>query len=309
MGLVLLGVVILYLFFALIVFFFVRKRAKSKKTVWFIGLLLILFPFKHQLFFGTLFGLYGLAPLQEIHETIDSPISVYWQDDVWPGFDEYGRTWMIKNYLDGIHLQALALNGEDGRIYLYRATEKSRAGSSHFKKKVEELERREKELRLQGNAYYKKHGKRDPRFLEQIKKDVEPRLFQARREEKRMIEEDLGRITENVEIYTSASDLPLLRYHVRLEPIHRFFPATKLYHADLITITDEEKNEVVGFSKRFMAYAPWVSKISGEQPKFGYILGERYAYWLDYKVLFGYVGNNWLTGGRDRRLKNRIVQK
>lgn len=61
---------------------------------------------------------------------MESPISVYWEDNVWPGFDEYGRHWMVKNYLDGKHLKVLALNGEDGRIYLYRANKKTFADSN-----------------------------------------------------------------------------------------------------------------------------------------------------------------------------------
>lgn len=59
-------------------------------------------------------------PLQVVRTVIESPISVYWEDNVWPGFDEYGRNWMVKNYLDGKHLQILAMNGDDGHIYLYR---------------------------------------------------------------------------------------------------------------------------------------------------------------------------------------------
>lgn len=289
MGIVLLGVMILYLFFAIIIFIICRKTIKSKIVVWIIGLILVLFPFKHSIFYGVLFNIYGMKPLQEIHRTVEYPHSVYWEDNVWPGFDEYGRSWMVRNYLDGIHLQVLALNGEDGKIYLYRATEKSRVESMLFRKKVEELEKREEELRLKSNAYYKKHGERDPRFLEQSKKEVEPLLLQARREEKHLIEEELVRITEKVEIYKSATGLPPLRYHIKFVPIHRTFPATSLYHADLITITDIQKNEVLGFSKRFMAYAPWISRISGEQPKFGAKTGDFRASKFDDKLLFGYA--------------------
>lgn len=297
MGIILLGMMILYLFFAIIIFIICWKTIKSKIVVWIIGLILVLFPFKHSIFYGVLFNIYDMKPLQEIHRTVESPHSVYWEDNVWPGFDEYGRSWMVRNYLDGIHLQALALNGDDGKIYLYRAMEKSRVESILFRKKVEELEKREEELRLKSNAYYKKHGERDPRFLEQSKKEVEPLLLQARREEKRLTEEELERIFEKVEIYTSAADLPPLRYHVRLESIHRFFPVTKLYHADLITISDVQKNEVLGFSKRFMAYAPWISKISGEQPKFGAKKGSVGVNEFDDKVLFEYADlrtHNWM---------------
>jgi len=303
MGIVLLGMMILYLFFAVITFYLCWKSIKSKFIVWIVGLLLLLFPFKHGLFYGALFNFYGLWPLQEIHRTVDSPLSVYWEDKVWPGFDAYGRNWMIKNYLDGIHLQTLALNGEDGKIYLYRAAENSRIKSTHYKEKVEELEKRREELRQKSNAYYKEHGKRDPKFMEQTKKEVEPLLFQARKEEKRLIKEELERITENVQIYTSASDLPTMRYHVRLEPIHMFFPASKLYHADLITITDTSEGKVIAWSKRFMAYAPWICNISGQQPKFGAMKGDIRVYEFDDKALFEYADlrtHNWMRNNLNK---------
>jgi hypothetical protein len=73
-------------------------------------------------------------PLQVVHDVIESPISVYWEDNVWPGFDEYGRNWMVKNYLDGKHLQVLAMNGDDGQIYLYRHNVK---GFQQYKSRVD----------------------------------------------------------------------------------------------------------------------------------------------------------------------------
>ena len=58
-------------------------------------------------------------PLQEIIRTVDKPESVLWIDNVWPGFDDYGRYWMVTNYLDGVHLKELAINGDDGKIYTF----------------------------------------------------------------------------------------------------------------------------------------------------------------------------------------------
>jgi len=58
--------------------------------------------------------------LQEIKRTVDAPGSVYWEDNVWPGYDPNYRLWMIDHLLDGKHLDTLAMNGEDGKVYLYR---------------------------------------------------------------------------------------------------------------------------------------------------------------------------------------------
>jgi len=157
MGFVLLGVVLGYLILAAIVLWLAKRLTKSKKVVLLVAAFFVLYPFRRFLLFNGLFFYYRMSPLQEIHQTISSPISVYWEDNVWPGFDEYGRHWMVENYLDGIHLQLLALNGEDGKIYLYRATakdfaasEKLRPGYTRIKQEIAALEKEAMEVGRSG---------------------------------------------------------------------------------------------------------------------------------------------------------------
>ncbi len=69
-------------------------------------------------------------PLTQSSTSIATPNSVYWEDNVWPGFDEYTREWMVDNYLDGTHLRVLAMKGDDGIIYLY---EYGQEGAKQFK--------------------------------------------------------------------------------------------------------------------------------------------------------------------------------
>ena len=61
-------------------------------------------------------------PKTFIKKTVESPGSIYWEDNIYPGFDEKDRVLMIRNYLDGVHLTTMALNSQDGKIYLYTAT-------------------------------------------------------------------------------------------------------------------------------------------------------------------------------------------
>ncbi len=56
-----------------------------------------------------------------IKEKVEYPESIYWEDNIFGGFDKEDRKLMIMNYLDGVHLKTMALNGEDGKIYLYEA--------------------------------------------------------------------------------------------------------------------------------------------------------------------------------------------
>ncbi|MBN2426896.1 MAG: hypothetical protein JXK94_01010 [Deltaproteobacteria bacterium] len=62
-------------------------------------------------------------PKTFIKKTVELPESIYWEDNIYPGFDEKDRLLMIRNYLDGVHLKTMALNSPDGTIYLYTATD------------------------------------------------------------------------------------------------------------------------------------------------------------------------------------------
>ena len=62
-------------------------------------------------------------PKTFINKTIENPISIYWEDNVYPGFSKEDRELMIINYLNGKNLKTMALNGDDGKIYVYSANE------------------------------------------------------------------------------------------------------------------------------------------------------------------------------------------
>ena len=62
-------------------------------------------------------------PKTFIKEKVEYPESIYWEDNVYPGFNEKARKLMIINYLDGKHLKEIALNGDDGKVYVYTAEE------------------------------------------------------------------------------------------------------------------------------------------------------------------------------------------
>lgn len=83
---------------------------------------LIIF-FSYDIILTNILGYYYCSknpqPKTYISKKVDYPESIYWEDNVYPGFDKEDRALMILNYLDGSHLKTMALNGEDGKIYLY----------------------------------------------------------------------------------------------------------------------------------------------------------------------------------------------
>lgn len=119
---------IIYLLIAVTIAVSQYKKRRKKRGVIALSVFIVvmLLPFTDYFtqFFLVQTRIIFRQPLQVINEVIEVPGSVYWEDNVWPGFDEFGRNWMVEKYLDGKHLQSLALNGEDGNVYLYRYGQK-----------------------------------------------------------------------------------------------------------------------------------------------------------------------------------------
>ena len=312
MGIALLVVVLIYLLLGAVVLYLVKRLTKSRKKVLLVGLLLIFGPFWRPLLCSFLFMFYRMQPLQEIHQTVESPISVYWQDNVWPSYDKYGRSWMIDQYLDGVHLKVLALNGDDKKIYLYRAEEQDFVESRKALAILKQREAEENEFRKKSDGRYRdayeehcqKKGREEcGEYISAM--FVNPRVA-AWQVYDRIKKEAIKRITDRAEIYDSPEKLPTMRYRVDFNTMKTSFPASRLLHADEITITDVEKNTVIAFSRRYMAYGNWLSQFGGANPDFHQVIGDKLAYAFDDKVLFGSIDSRGSRQGRDGSLLKKL---
>lgn len=279
-------VVIGYLFVGFVLLWVVKTLTGSKKAVWVVAVLLLVGPFWHPLFCSLLFKIIVREPLQEIHQTVEAPESVYWQDDVWPGFDAYGRRWMVEQYLDGVHLKTLALNGEDGKIYLYRAegdtfteSERMRPARDRKNREIEAMEQEAMDIgRNKGN------NQELWRRIREIKKEALE--FCAYTESRK---KELQEIMNRVEVYDSPSRMPPMRYQVTFMLLDNWWREREIYHADQITITEAASGKVIASSRRYMAFGFWLSDMGGATEKYFKIVGEKKAYEFDDKVLFEYA--------------------
>jgi hypothetical protein len=100
-------------------------------------------------------------PKTYINQTVEYPESIYWEDNIYPGFDENDRLLMIRNYLDGVHLRTMALNAPDGTIHVFNATVDDWRQSSIIQKETEDdwknyfktLDNEAKKIAEQGQTY------------------------------------------------------------------------------------------------------------------------------------------------------------
>lgn len=111
-------IVTMMIIYSLIKKKFSHKPKVVKATYWF----LVLLPFADIIIVYALTGFHCFTNNSiYVNKQIKFPNSIYWEDNVYEGFSKEDRELMIINYLDGVHLKTMALNGTDGKIYVYSA--------------------------------------------------------------------------------------------------------------------------------------------------------------------------------------------
>ena len=97
------------------------KRFSSDKRIHRVVLAIIFLIPTYDIIITNTLGAYHCltTPSTYISKKVEYPESIYWEDNVYPGFNAEDRKLMIINYLDGVHLKTMALNGDDGKVYVY----------------------------------------------------------------------------------------------------------------------------------------------------------------------------------------------
>jgi len=299
MGIALILVSFVYIIFAVIMIAIASKGIKSKLYVLFFVIFFAVIPFHRMIFIKTLFFFYSKEPLEVIHETVEKPISVYWEDKVTPGFNKFDREGMVRHYLDGVHVKVLAMNGKDGKYYIYRATEKDYEKSNELLLEYEKAKSMyliQKEIsdnyleelrkaRKQENII--KIDKNKPVFVElrkrlKITEDLRNKYDVFKKNEDK-------KVLSKGQVLLSKTFLKQVNYKIEWAFVSesRFVNTEdKILYGDKISIVDLSAKKVIAYSKRYMAYAGLISKFSGQQPKFDYKLGRETLQHFDDEILF-----------------------
>ena len=121
------SIFILPFLFIVVLAILLDKKSKAKFTTKILMIFVFLLPFTYDIIITNILSLYYCSqppnPKTYIGKKVEYPISIYWEDNVYPGFSKEDRELMIINYLDGKHLKTMALNAPDGKVYVYRAKE------------------------------------------------------------------------------------------------------------------------------------------------------------------------------------------
>ncbi len=297
-------IILIYLLFVFLVVFICHRSGMGRAGKIIVTIALLLAPFWELILQKGIMWNYSWKnkPLQKIIRTVERPDSVLWIDRVWPGFDEYGRHWMVNNYLDGIHLQKLALNGDDGKIYLYQASaddfsesEKIRPEHDRLQAKISALEQKAMQI---GGA-----GGNNRPLWKKIREDYYPQLKALGYEQQR--KKEIDRIFSRPMIFQRPEDLGEMHFRIELKQNRLPRWEERFVWCDEIRIHDNIKQEDIAFSKRCLGYSPkiGIDPIGGTFTS-GTRLGDEYVYEFDDKVLFGYGIKSGYDNERDWKFYN-----
>lgn len=122
MGMIIGFFLLIYILVAMGVYRLTKRFIQQKWVHRVVLVIIFLIPTYDIIITNTLGAYHCLTtPSTYISKTVEYPESIYWEDNVYPGFNEEDRKLMIMNYLDGVHLKTMALNGDDGKVYTYEA--------------------------------------------------------------------------------------------------------------------------------------------------------------------------------------------
>ena len=190
---------------------------KQTNKIWIRGIVaaaLFLIP-TYNIIITNILGVYycTTAPKAFIKETVEYPESIYFEDNVFNGFNEQDIENMMNNYLDGIHLKTLALNLPDGNVAIY-----------HYEKNQDEYDKIVKEVKQE-------LGDKTSHY-----DDIRARII---------------KIIDSNKIITTKDKMPKMNYTVLDDKVNLNQIASKFFRADDMKVINNRTNEVTSYQRRY----------------------------------------------------------
>jgi len=195
-------------------------------------------------------------PKTYIEKKVEYPISIYWEDNVYPGFNKADRELMIKNYLDGVHLKTMALNGDDGKVYVY-SCEKD---ISMYKKSLQEKKIEENKLVKVNNEY--------SILLKQRRDLIKTKKILTKEDVDKLPQEDKENLLYLYEIWMGSNFKTWNRYVVNTPDIKKITTKIEKLNKDKTKIKSENKEYFKDFSNQCMQNEKIYTKAT--MPKLNY---------------------------------------
>jgi len=216
-------------------------------------------------------------PKTKIIKKVAYPMSIYWEDNIYPGFSKEDRELMVINYLDGVHLKTMALNGpENKKIYVY-----------HLNKPIW------KEFNKRYEIYIKQHPPKKDRF-----RGHSFDIYKAYAKE----------IMKTEKIYTKET-MPKMNYTVTFNEIKLNSFARHFFYSDETKVIENNTSKVIAYNRRYMRffYNIFPDIQGGNYYNIEPMCGERID--MEQKVFNSYGWSSMQLGNHSRNLDDILINR
>ncbi|MGE3612021.1 MAG: hypothetical protein AB7G20_00875 [Sulfurimonas sp.] len=189
-------------------------------------------------------------PKTYIKHTVEEPISIYWEDNIYPGFDDTDAKLMVTNYLDGVHLQTMALNTPDGKVRVYSYANVSQSYVDLFKESEEVKREMMTKQKVFNQARNHKKLEDYPSDFNQIR-DVYLKVMDKNEALTKQIESARSKL-DLIITETTKEQMPQMNYTVKTDEVNLSDTARKVLYSDEVKITDNRTKEVIAYDRRIM---------------------------------------------------------
>ena len=242
------GMIIVFFWFLYIAvavgIFFIFQRVPSKLVRAIVLAILILIP-TYDIIITNILGAYYCNsepnPKTFIKKKVEYPISIYWNSSVTSGLNKDARKEMINKYLDGVHLKMMALNGDDGRVYVYHY--------ENIPKEYYPLKKEYDSAYKEYQKYLENYNTTHPGFYKtkwslNDKKVDEIRVMTGKMLETSILKE---------EIYSKAT-MPKMNYTVTFDKVKLNTFARKFLYAIETKIIDNNTKETIAYNGLYIHF-------------------------------------------------------
>lgn len=226
----------------------------KKSLIFLLALITSITLYASDVILSNTLGAYYCAqepnPKTYIKHTVEEPISIYWEDNVYPGFDEADSKLMVANYLDGVHLQTMALNTPEGKVRVYSYANVTQGYIDLFNESEEVKKEMMQKQKVFNQARNHKKLEDYPPDFNQIR-DMYLKAMDKNEALTKQIESARSKLDLTI-TETTKEKMPQLNYTVKTDEVHLSDLARKVLYSDEVKITDNRSKEIIAYDRRIM---------------------------------------------------------
>ncbi|MDD5387562.1 MAG: hypothetical protein PHQ22_10255 [Sulfuricurvum sp.] len=196
-------------------------------------------------------------PKTYIKHTVEEPISIYWEDNVYPGFSDEECKGMVANYLDGVRLQSMALNTPDGKVRVYSYANIPQSYIDLVKEGYRAKKDWQDKDKIHQDAFKKMYDKSNHKIRDEFTdewKEITTKSGDAYRKNNaltKQIEAEKAKL-DLIITETTREQMPMMNYTIKTDEVHLSDTARKVLFSDEMTITDNRTHDVIAYNRRVM---------------------------------------------------------